>query len=143
MTDHNFVSLGNVEKLDRPGGFFFSIKSNRTVDHCGAYLDFLAVEANKRLLIGRYVEIVGKNSVCRRGGELYICTLNHFGAVLAKAQHQFVKRFACFGGHFNPREALVRASFANLDLADLEIRTMGQNLIQNLRQNKGINNMPT
>jgi hypothetical protein len=93
-------------------------------------------------LISRHVKIAGKNSVCRRDGELYICTLNHFGSVLAKAQNQFVKRFACFGGHFNSRETLVRAPFPNLDLPDLEIRAMGQNLIQNLRQNKRINNMP-
>jgi hypothetical protein len=142
MTDNNFVSVRNVEKLDRPGGFFFSIKRNGTVGHCGAHLDFFAAEPNKRLLISRHVEVAGKNSVCRRTGELHVCTLNHLGTVLAKTQHQFIKRFACFGGHFNPREALVRAPFPNLDLADLEIRAMGQNLIQNLRQNERINNMP-
>src|SRR6266566_6232320 len=136
MTDNNFVSLRNVEKLDRPGGFFFSIKRNRTIEHCGAHLNFFAAEPNKRLLISRHVEIAGKKSVYRRGCELHICTLNHSGPVLAKTQPQFIKRFACFGGHFNPREALVSASFPNLDLADLEIRTMGQNLIQNLRQNE-------
>ena len=58
------------------------------------------------------------------------------------AKYQFIKRFACFGRHFNPREALVRASLPDLDLADLEIAAMGQNLIQNLRQNERINNMP-
>jgi hypothetical protein len=63
---------------------------------------------------------------------LHICTLNHFGTVLAKAQHQFVKRVACFSRHLNPREALVRSFFPNFDFADLEIRAMGQNLIQNL-----------
>jgi hypothetical protein len=142
MTDHNFVSLVNIEKLDRTGGFFFSIKRNRTVDHCGPHLDFRTAEADKRLLISCHVEIAGKDSVRRRTGELYICTLNHFGSVLAKAQHQFVKRFACFGGHFNPREALVRTFFPNFDFADLEIRAVSQNLIQNFRQNERINNMP-
>jgi hypothetical protein len=73
---------------------------------------------------------------------LHIRTFNHFRSVLAKTQHQFVKRFACFGRHFNPRKALVRASFANLDLPDLEIRAVSQNLIQNLRQNERINDVP-
>ena len=142
MTDHNFVSLVNIEKLDRTGGFFFSIKRNCAVDHCGLHLDFFTVEADKRLLISCHVEIAGEDSVRRRASELHVCTLNHFGSVLAKTQHQFVKRFACLSGHFNPCEALVCASFANLDLPDLEIRAVSQNLIQNLRQNERINDVP-
>src|SRR6266508_5476658 len=96
MTDHNFVSLVNIEKFDRTSGFCFSIKRNRAVDHRGPHFDFLTSEADKRLLISCHVEIAGEDSVRRRAGELHICTLNHFGSVLAKAQDQFVKRFACF-----------------------------------------------
>src|SRR5262249_39884538 len=130
------------EKLDRPRGAFFSIKHNCAVDHRRPHLDFIAIEANECLLIGCHIEISRENSIRRSAGELHICTLNYFGSMLAKAQHQFVKCLTCFGGYFNPCEALVRTSFPNLDLADLEIGAVGQNLIQNLRKNERINNMP-
>ena len=66
----------------------------------------------------------------------------HFGAVLSQAQNQFVQRLACFGRHLDSREALVGSSFTDLNLTDLKIRAVGQNLIQHLRQNQRVNDMP-
>src|SRR6267143_5136630 len=63
MTDHNFVSLVNIEKLDRTGGFLFSITRNRAIDHCGPHLDFLTAEPDKGLLISCHVEVAGEDSV--------------------------------------------------------------------------------
>jgi hypothetical protein len=143
MTHDNFVSLVDVEEFDRPGVAFFSINGNCAIDHCGPHLDFPAAKANERLLISCHVEIAGKNSVRGRAGKPHICALNDFGSVLAKAQYQFIHPFVCFRRDFNPREALVRTPFPDLDLVYLEICAMGQNLIQDLRQNERINNVPT
>ena len=65
-----------------------------------------------------------------------------FCAVLSQTQNQFIKRFARFGRHFNSGKALVGSLFANVDLSNLEVRAVGQNLIQDFWQNERIDNMP-
>jgi hypothetical protein len=72
---------------------------------------------------------------------LCLSAFDNFGAVLSQSQNQFVERFSGFGRDFDPREALIGSLFSDLDLANLEIRAVGQNLIQHLRQNKRINNV--
>ena len=141
VTHHNLVAFAHVEKFYRPGGAFFSINSNRAIHHGGLHFDLLAVKPDESLLVSRHVEVARKNPVCRSGGELRIRVLGDFGAVLSQAQNQFVERFARFGRHFDSGKALIRALFADLDLADSEISAAGQNLIQHLRQDKRIDDM--
>ena len=62
--------------------------------------------------------------------------------VLSQEQDQFVERFARFGGDLDSGETLVRPFFANLNFGNLEIRAVGQNLIQHFRQNERIDNVP-
>ena len=78
----------------------------------------------------------------RRIGPVGIPEMRHFGPVLAKTQDQPVKRLAGFRGYFNSGKALVRPLLANFDLGNFEIRAVGQNLIQHLRQNQRVNDMP-
>ena len=142
MTDHNFVAFADVEKLDRPGGFFFSINRNRAVHHRGPHFDFLAVESNERLLIGRHVEIARENSVRRRAWPVAT-----FARSTTSAPCWRRRRISSSSASLVSAETSIRAKLwsarlsADLDLADLEIRAMGQDLIQHLRQNERINNM--
>ena len=61
--------------------------------------------------------------------------------MLSQPQDQLIERFARFGRDLDSRKALVSPLFPNLDLTNLEIRAVGQNLIQHLRQNKRINDV--
>jgi hypothetical protein len=94
------------------------------------------------LLIRRHIEIGRKNSVGRGAGDLRICTLHYLGALLTETQDQLVQRLACFGRHFDSRETLVGSLSADIDLSNLEVRAVGQNLIQHLRQNQRVDDMP-
>ena len=142
MSHHNLIALADVEKLDRPGSAFFSVNRNCAVHHGGTDFDVFALKSNKCLLVGCHVEIGRKNSVRRRLRQLRIGRFGDLGAVLSQAQDQFVERFARFGRDLDSREALVRPLFANLYFGDLEIRAVSQNLIQHLRQNERIDNVP-
>src|SRR4029077_11697044 len=142
MSNNNFVTLLHIEELNRSRSAFFSIKRDRTVDHCGPHFDFLAIEAYERLLIRCHVEIARKHSVSRGAGDLRICALHYFGALLTETQDQLVQRLACFGRHFDSGETLVRSLSADIDLSNLEVPAARQNLIQHLRQNQRVDNMP-
>ena len=136
MTDHNLVACTDIEKLNRSGSALFSVNRNCTVHHGGPDFDLLPIKSNERLLVGGHIEIARENSVRRRLGQLRVSAFDNFGAVLSQSQNQFVERFTGFGRDFNSRETLVRPLFADLDLPDLEIRAVGQNLIQHLGQNE-------
>ena len=142
MPNNNLVALIDIEELNRSRRSVFSVKGDCTVDHCRAHFDFLAVEAHKRLLIRCHVEIARKNSVGRCGGDLRICALHNLSALLAKTQNQLIERVAGFGRHLDSGKALVRSFFADIDLNNFKIRAVGQNLIQHLWQNEGIDNVP-
>jgi hypothetical protein len=142
MSHHNFIIFTDIEKLDRPGSAFLSVNRNCAVHHGGPDFDVLALKSNKCLLVGCHVEIGRKNSVRRRAGQLGIHRFGGLGPVLSQAQNQFVERFAAFGRDLDSCEAWIRPLFANLDFSDLKIRAVGQNLIQHLRQNERIDNVP-
>ena len=84
VTDHDLVAFANVEELNSSGGTSFSIDRYSAVHHGWLHFDFLAVDADERLLIRRHVEIGRENSVGRGGSDLRICALQNFGALLAK-----------------------------------------------------------
>src|SRR5262249_33156262 len=142
VTDHDLVTLANVEELNSSGAPSFSIDRYSAVHHGWLHFDFLAVDADECLLIRRHVEIGRENSVGRRGGNLRICALQNFGTLLTKTQDQFVERFDCLGGHLNSGKTLIGPFLSDVDLSDLKVGPAGQNLIQHFWQDEGINNMP-
>jgi hypothetical protein len=93
------------------------------------------------LLVGGYIELGRENAVGWSRGKLSVCPLHYFSALLAKPQDQLVQSFACFGGHFDPGKALIRALPTDLNFSNLEVRTMRQNLVQHLRQDERINDV--
>ena len=97
VSDNNLVAFFDVEKLNGTRAAFFPINRDCAIDDRGRHLDLLAVEAHKRLLVGRDVELGRKNSVGWSRRNLSVCPLHYFGALLAKTQDQLVQRFACFG----------------------------------------------
>ena len=136
MADYDFVVFSDIEKLHRSGGAFFPVNRDCTVHHRGPDFDLLPIKSNERLLVGSHIKTARENSARRRLGQLQVGAFDNFGAVLSQSQNQFVERFTGFGRDFNSRETLVRPLFADLDLPDLEIRAVGQNLIQHLGQNE-------
>ena len=74
-------------------------------------------------------------------GDLSVCPLHYFCALLTKPQDQLVQRFACFGRHFDSRKALIRALPTDLNFSNLEVPAMRQNLVQHLRQDERINDV--
>src|SRR5439155_8893393 len=100
------------------------------------------IKPDERLLVRRDVEIARENALRRSWSEMGVGLFGYFGAVLPQTQNQFVERIGCFGGHFDARKALVRSLFANIDFSNLEVRAVGQNLIQHLWQNERVDNMP-
>jgi hypothetical protein len=93
------------------------------------------------LLVGCNIEIARENSIRGGPGQLCVSAFDNLGTVLPQSQNEFVERFSCLGRDFHSREALVRAFFPNLDLANLEIRAVRQDLIEHLRQNERIDNV--
>ena len=136
MAHHNFVSFVDVEELHRARRRSFAIDRDGAIHHRAMHLDFFAADTHKRLLIRRHVKVSRENAIGRRLGQLHIRALAQFSAMLPETQQQFIQRFACLGGNFDSRETLVRASLADLDLSDFEIRAARKDLIQHLRQNE-------
>ena len=141
MTDYDFIVFADVEELYRSGGAFLSVNCNRAIHRRRPDFDLLAVKSNECLLVGCDIETARKNSVRGGPGQLRVGAFDNFGAVLPQPQNEFVERLSCFGRDFHSREALVRAFFPDLDLANLEIRAVRQNLIEHLRQNERIDNV--
>ena len=110
-------------------GTLLSIKRDCAVHHRGPHLDLFAIESDKRLLIGRDIEVVRENAIVRRLRQLDVSAFHSLGAVLPQAEDQFIEFFAGLRGDFNSRETLVGALFPDLDLCDLKIRAASQNLI--------------
>ena len=117
VSDDNFVAFFNVEEFNGSRAAFFPVNCDCAVHHRGRHLDLLTVEANKRLLVGRYVELGRENAVgWSRGKLVRLLRSVDFGAVLSKPQDQFIQRFACFRGHFDSGKALVRALSGRFEL---------------------------
>jgi hypothetical protein len=72
---------------------------------------------------------------------LGVAFFGDFSAMLPQAQDQIIERFTRFRRYFNPRKTLVGTLLSDFNLRDLEIRTSGQNLIEHLRQNQGIDDV--
>ena len=141
VSDNNLVAFFDVEKLNGTRAAFFPVNRDCAIDDRGRHLDLLTVEANKRLLVGGYVELGRENAVGWSRSKLSVCPLHYFSALLAKPQDQLVQRFACFGGHFDSGKALIRAFPTDLNFSNLEVPAMRQNLIQHLRQDERINDV--
>src|SRR5262249_48255054 len=134
VSDDNLVALFDVEKLNCTRAAFFPVHRDCAVDDRGRCLDLLTVETNKRLLVGGYVELGRENTVGGSRGNISVCALQYFSALLAKPQDQLVQGFACFSGDFDSRKALICAFPTDLDFSNLEVPPMRQNLIEHLRQ---------
>src|SRR4029453_12843997 len=141
VSDNNLIAFFNVEELNGPRGVFFPVNRDGAIDDPGRHLDLLTAKANKRLLVGGYVELGRENAVGWSRGELSVCPLHYFSALLAKPQDQLIQRFACFCGHFDSGKALIRAFPTHLDFSNLEVPAMRQNLVQHLRQDERINDV--
>jgi hypothetical protein len=56
--------------------------------------------------------------------------------VLAQSQHDIVEEFVRRARDFDPGVTLVHPVLPDLDLADLEIAALGQDLIEDFRQDQ-------
>src|SRR5215475_6373653 len=141
VSHNNRVAFFDIEKLNRPRTALLPVNGDGAINDPGRHLDLLTVEANKSLLVGSDVELEWEHTVSWSGGNLSVCPLHYFGALLAKTQDELVQRFACFGGHFDSGKALIRAFPADLDFSDFEVPAVRQNLVEHLWQDERINDV--
>src|SRR5262249_53033972 len=141
VSDNNPVAFFDIEKLNRSRTALLPVNGDGAINDPGRHLDLLTVEANKSLLVGSDVELEWEHTVSWSGGNLSVCPLHYFGALLAKTQDELVQRFACFGGHFDSGKALIRAFPADLDFSDFEVPAVRQNLVEHLWQDERINDV--
>src|SRR5215831_21017108 len=106
VSDNNLVAFFDIEKFNGTRANFFPVNRDCAVNDRGCHLYLLTAEANKRLLVGGYVELRRENAVGWSRSKLSVCPLQHFSALLAKPQDQLVQCFARFGGHFDSCKAL-------------------------------------
>jgi hypothetical protein len=62
--------------------------------------------------------------------------------MLSQSQYELIERLVRWAGNFDTRVALVGATFANLDFLDFKISAGAENLIEHLREDERIYDVP-
>ena len=106
----------------------------RAIHSGGANFDFGVVDRQKGLLICRDIKVSGKNAVGGRRRELARLLAWRFGSRCPGSRKSSFDKALRRSGDFDFCEALVDSVLADLDLADLKCRPLGQNLIQHFGQ---------
>src|SRR4030095_11407710 len=101
VSDNNLVAFFYIEKLNGSRSTFFLLNRYCAVDDSRRHFDLLTGDANKRLLIGGYVEVGRENAVSWSWGSLGVCALQHFSPLLPKPQDELVQCFTCFSRDFD------------------------------------------
>jgi hypothetical protein len=141
MADHDFHPAIDLVEFPRgrpPGG---AIDHHRAIHQGRVNFDLGAIKRNESLLIRRDVKIVREDSVGRGWRQLNVGLFDYFRAMLAKPQDDIVKSLVRRRRDLDPSLTLIDTILADLDFANLEIASLGQDLIEHLRKDQGINDM--
>src|SRR5262245_34681778 len=99
----------------------FRVHGNSTVHDTRTCLDPFSFQPNEGRLIGRNIEIPGKNPIAWRFCQIRVGLGNQFGPMLAEMLYHLIHRFRGRRREFDSSMTWIRSLLTDPDLKNLEI----------------------